>query len=162
MEINRLGGTVKDFYLVNHCNRHKFYENRHLLYRFVSAKGETLISCYISLVRIKIMSLRTNFIYKSIYLYYFYIIMAQRYTTFIPGYVFNIFGLLYTRVGAYTYTFYTTITCRPANLFCAKIFSEQLRNIELSLRALHQYFMNWWDTSLSAFSQVIRYVQHKI
>ena len=68
--------------------------------------------------------------------------MAQRYTTFIPGYVFNIFGLLYTRVGAYPYTFYTTIACRPANLFCAKFFSEQLRNIELSLRALHQYFMN--------------------
>ena len=110
-------------------------ENRHLLYRFVSTKGETLISRYIFLVRIKIMSLRTNFIYKSIYLYYFYIIMAQRYTTFIPGYVFNIFGLLYTRVGAYPYTFYTTIACRPANLFCAKIFSEQLRNIELNLRA---------------------------
>ena len=68
--------------------------------------------------------------------------MAQRYTTFIPGYVFNIFGTLYTRVGAYPYTFYTTIACRPANLFCAKFFSEQLHNIELSLRALHQYFMN--------------------
>lgn len=50
--------------------------------------------------------------------------MAQRYTTFIPGYVFNIFGLLYTRVGAYPYTFYTIITCCPANLFCAN-FSEQ-------------------------------------
>lgn len=122
MEINRLGGTVKDFYLVNRCNQYKFYENRHLLYRFVSAKGEILISRYIFLVRIKIMSLGTNFIYKSIYLYYFYIIMAQRYTTFIPGYVFNIFGLLYTRVGAYPYTFYTTIACRPANLFCAKFF----------------------------------------
>ena len=62
--------------------------------------------------------------------------MAQRYTTFIPGYVFNIFGLLYTRVGAYPYTFYTTIACRPANLFCAKIFLNKVRNIELSLRAL--------------------------
>ena len=145
MEINRLGGTVKDFYFgepLFRSNRLKSSENCHLLYRFVSAKGETLISRYTSLVRIKIMSLRTNFIYKSIYLYYFYIIMAQRYTTFIPGYVFNIFGLLYTRVGAYPYTFYTTITCRPANLFCAFFFSEQLRNIELSLRALHQHLMN--------------------
>ena len=51
--------------------------------------------------------------------------MAQRYTTFIPGYVFNIFGPLYTRVGAYPYTFYTTTANRPANLFCAKFFSEQ-------------------------------------
>lgn len=119
---------------MNRCNQYKSYENRHLLYRFVSAKGEILISRYISLVRIKIMSLGANFIYKSIYLYYFYIIMAQRYTTFIPGYVFNIFGLLYTRIGAYPYTFYTTITCCPANLFCAKFFSEQMRNIELNLR----------------------------
>nr|DAQ56049.1 MAG TPA: hypothetical protein [Caudoviricetes sp.] len=31
--------------------------------------------------------------------------MAQRYTTFIPGYVFNIFEPLYTRVGTYPYTF---------------------------------------------------------
>ena len=59
--------------------------------------------------------------------------MAQRYTTFIPGCVFNIFGPLYTRVGAYPYTF---IACRPANLFCAKIFPNKVRNIELSLRAL--------------------------
>ena len=137
-------------------NRLKFRENRHLLYRFVSAKGETLISRYIFLVRIKIMSLRTNFIYKPIYLYYFYIIMAQRYTTFIPWYVFNIFGLLYTRVGAYPYTFYTTITCCPANLFCAKIFFwtivryriepkgppsvfyELMRHISISLFASHK------------------------
>ena len=62
--------------------------------------------------------------------------MAQRYTTFIPGYAFNIFEPLYTRVGAYPYTFYTTIANRPANLFCAKIFLNKVRNIELSLRAL--------------------------
>nr|DAG86062.1 MAG TPA: hypothetical protein [Bacteriophage sp.] len=62
--------------------------------------------------------------------------MAQRYTTFIPGYVFNIFEPLYTRVSAYSYTFYTTITSRPVNLFCAKIFLNKVRNIELSLRAL--------------------------
>ena len=155
---NRLDGSVKDFYFgepLFRSNRHKFYENRHLLYRFVSAKGETLISRYISLVRIKIMSLRTNFIYKSIYLYYFYIIMAQRYTTFIPGYVFNIFELLYTRVGAYPYTFYTIITCRPANLFCAiffwtnvqyriepkgpsSVFYELMRHISISLFASHK------------------------
>lgn len=150
---NRLGGPVKDFYFgepLFRSNRLKSRENRHLYYRFVSAKGETLISCYIFLVRIKIMSLRTNFIYKSIYLYYFYIIMAQRYTTFIPGYVFNIFGLLYTRVGAYSYTFYTTITCCPANLFCTiffwtiaqyriepkdplSVFYELMRHISISL-----------------------------
>lgn len=62
--------------------------------------------------------------------------MAQRYTTFIPGRVFNIFEYLYTRVGTYPYTFYTTITCCPVNLFCAKIFPNKVRNIELSLRAL--------------------------
>ena len=62
--------------------------------------------------------------------------MAQRYTTFIPGYVFNIFGPLYTRVSAYPYTFYTTIVCCPVNLFCTKIFPDKVRNIELSLRAL--------------------------
>ena len=59
--------------------------------------------------------------------------MTQRYTTFIPGYVFNIFEPLYTRVGAYIYTI---IASRPANLFCAKIFLNKVHNIELSLRTL--------------------------
>lgn len=69
--------------------------------------------------------------------------MAQRYTTFIPGYVFNIFGPLYTRVDAYPYTFYATTVNRPVNLFCAKFFLDKVRNIELSLRGPpHQYFMN--------------------
>nr|DAD99495.1 MAG TPA: hypothetical protein [Myoviridae sp. cts9u10] len=66
--------------------------------------------------------------------------MAQRYTTFIPGYVFNIFRPLYTRVGIYPYTFYTTIVCCPVNLFCAKIFLNKMRNIELSLRASSSVF----------------------
>lgn len=58
--------------------------------------------------------------------------MAQRYTTFIPGYVFNIFGLLYTHVGIYIYTI---IASRPVNLFCTKFFLNKVSNIELSLRA---------------------------
>ena len=62
--------------------------------------------------------------------------MAQRYTTFIPGYVFNIFEpSIYARRRIPIYI-YTTIACRPANLFCAKIFLNKVRNIELSLRAL--------------------------
>ena len=62
--------------------------------------------------------------------------MAQRYTTFIPGYVFNIFEpSIYARRRIPTYI-YTTIACRPANLFCAKIFLNKVCNIELSLRAL--------------------------
>lgn len=62
--------------------------------------------------------------------------MAQRYTTFIPGYVFNIFWTsIYVRRRIPIYI-YTTIACRPANLFCAKIFLNKVRNIELSLRAL--------------------------
>lgn len=59
--------------------------------------------------------------------------MAQRYTTFIPGYVFNIFEPLYTHVGTYIYTI---IASCPVNLFCAKFFLDKVRNIELSLRAL--------------------------
>ena len=107
------------------------------------------------------MSLRTNFIYKSIYLYYFYIIMAQRYTTFIPGYVFNIFGLLYTRVGAYPYTFYTIITSSPANLF-SQIFFWTIAQYRIEPKGPPcQYFMNWWSVYLSAYSQVIRCVQQK-
>ena len=62
--------------------------------------------------------------------------MAQRYTTFIPGYIFNIFEPLYTRVGTYPYTFYTIMASRPVNLFCTKKFPNKVRNIELSLRAL--------------------------
>ena len=66
--------------------------------------------------------------------------MTQGYTTFIPGYVFNIFEPLYTRVGVgvgtHPYTFYTIVAYRPVNLFCAKIFLNKVRNIELSLRAL--------------------------
>ena len=62
--------------------------------------------------------------------------MAQRYTTFIPGYVFNIFEpSIYARRHIHIYI-YTTIACRPANIFCAKIFPDKVRNIELSLMAL--------------------------
>ena len=71
--------------------------------------------------------------------------MAQRYTTFIPGYVFNIFGLLYTRVGIYIYTI---IASRPVNLFCAKIFLNKVRNIELSLRG----------PSLSVFYELMKHI----
>ena len=67
--------------------------------------------------------------------------MAQRYTTFIPGYVFNIFEPLYMRVGVGIYI-YTIVVYRPANLFCAKIFLNRMHNIELSLRPSGQYFMN--------------------
>lgn len=50
--------------------------------------------------------------------------MAQRYTTFIPGYVFNIFEpSIYAR-GHIPIYIYTTIASRPANLFCAN-FSGQ-------------------------------------
>ena len=62
--------------------------------------------------------------------------MAQRYTTFIPGYVFNIFEpSIYARRHIPIYI-YITIACRPADLFCAKIFLNKVRNIELSQRAL--------------------------
>ena len=65
--------------------------------------------------------------------------MAQRYTTFIPGYVFNIFGPLYTRVGTYIYT---TIACRPVNLFCAN-FSGQSAQYRIEPKGPpRQYFMN--------------------
>ena len=68
--------------------------------------------------------------------------MAQRYTTFIPGYVFNIFGPLYTRIGAYPYTFYTTIVNRPVNLF-AQNFSGQSAQYRIEPKGPpHQYFMN--------------------
>lgn len=59
--------------------------------------------------------------------------MAQRYTTFIPGYVFNIFGLLYTRVGIIHLYYYSQSSSEP---ILRKIFSNKVCNIELSLRAL--------------------------
>ena len=66
--------------------------------------------------------------------------MAQRCTTFIPGYVFNIFEpSIYARRRIPIYI-YTIIACRPANLFCAKFFLNKARNIELSLRALLSVF----------------------
>ena len=66
--------------------------------------------------------------------------MAQRYTTFIPGYVFNIFEpSIYARRRIPIYI-YTIIACRPVNLFCAKNFPDKVRNIELSLRALLSVF----------------------
>lgn len=80
--------------------------------------------------------------------------MAQRYTTFIPGYVFNIFEPLYTRVGTYIYTI---IASCPVNLFCAKFFLDKVHNTELSLRA-----------SLSVFYELMRhisislFISHKI
>nr|DAK94597.1 MAG TPA: hypothetical protein [Caudoviricetes sp.] len=62
--------------------------------------------------------------------------MAQRYTTFISGYVFNIFWTSIYACRRIPIYIYTTIACRPANIFCTKIFLNKARNIELSLRAL--------------------------
>ena len=69
--------------------------------------------------------------------------MAQRYTTFIPGHVFNIFEpSIYARRRIPIYI-YTTIACRPANLFCAKIFSEQSAQYRIEPKGPPcQYFMN--------------------
>ena len=73
--------------------------------------------------------------------------MAQRYTTFIPGYVFNIFEpSIYARRRIPIYIC-TTIACRPANLFCAKIFLNKVRNIELSL-----------GPSLSVFYELMKHI----
>lgn len=54
-------------------NQLKSYENCHLLYRFVSTKGETLISRYIFLVRIKIMS-PEPFLYINLYIFIIFIL----------------------------------------------------------------------------------------
>ena len=73
--------------------------------------------------------------------------MAQRYTTFLPGYVFNIFEpSIYARRRIPIYI-YTTIACRPVNLFCTKIFLNKVRNTELSLRA-----------SLSVFYELMKHI----
>lgn len=69
--------------------------------------------------------------------------MAQRYTTFIPGYVFNIFEPSIYACRRIPIYIYTTIASCPVNLLCAKIFLNKVRNIELSLRVPPcQYFMN--------------------
>lgn len=63
--------------------------------------------------------------------------MAQRYTTFIPGYVFNIFEPLYMRIGPYIYTI---IACRPVNLFCANFFEQSTQYRIEPKDPLGQYF----------------------
>ena len=107
--------------------------------------------------------------------------MTQRYTTFIPGYVFNIFEPLYTCLRAYPYT-YTFILLWPVlyyyslsssepilrkNFFeqsaqyriepegpSLLVFYELIKHISISLFTSHKM-------CLSAFSQVIRCVQQK-
>lgn len=72
--------------------------------------------------------------------------MAQRYTTFIPGYVFNIFEPpLYTRVGTYSYTFihlyYYSLSSSEHIL--RKNFSEQSAQYRIEPKGPPcQYFMN--------------------
>ena len=66
--------------------------------------------------------------------------MAQRYTTFIPGYVFNIFGLLYTRVGIIHLYYYSQSSSEP---ILRKNFSEQSAQYRIEPKGPpHQYFMN--------------------
>ena len=69
--------------------------------------------------------------------------MAQRYTTFIPGYVFNIFEPLYTRVGTYTYTFILLWPVVQQTCFAQKFFSEQSAQYRIEPKGPPcQYFMN--------------------
>ena len=69
--------------------------------------------------------------------------MAQRYTTFIPGYVFNIFEHLYTRAWAYTHIhlyYYSQSSSEP---IMRKNFSEQSAQYRIEPKGSPcQYFMN--------------------
>ena len=69
--------------------------------------------------------------------------MAQRYTTFIPGYVFNIFEpSIYVRVGTYPYTFILLWPVVKRTYF-AQNFSDKSVQYRIEPKGPPcQYFMN--------------------
>ena len=82
--------------------------------------------------------------------------MTQRYTTFIPGYVFNIFWTsIYARrcIPIYILYYYSLLSSEPA---LRKIFPDKVHNIELSLRALLISILCTAEIFGSAFGQVFK------
>lgn len=78
--------------------------------------------------------------------------MAQRYTTFIPGYVFNIFGTLYTRAQAHTHIHLYYYSLSSSEPILRKNFSEQSA----------QYRIEPKGSSLSVFYELMKHISISI
>lgn len=87
--------------------------------------------------------------------------MAQRYTTFIPGYVFNILNL-YIRAHRHIHIYiYTTIAMSSSEPILRKNFSEQSAQYRIEPKALWSVFYELIRHISISLLQVIRCVQQK-